>query len=279
MSDDIRNRFNPPKTRNKSGKPSKASRPSGQLSKASKKPNSDLFSIWDDQRRMDAEEKKMARELAETKKKAKELQKTLRKHKFGESKIALKDNSKATIKMTKDYVNRVKTWIGSRKKKVLGATTLIVGVFVLLAVFIDKPNKTDTLGDSMQVSSQELPREKPEFQLLYPAGSKEDEFEVVRISPDGSAPSYTYVDRLAGDTTVFQVTQQLIPRNFDLEKTARDFQATNVIQIDETKVYHGYSERGSTQSLMFQKNGNLISIRSPQKLTDDQWAGYIISLN
>jgi hypothetical protein len=74
------------------------------------------------------------------------------------------------------------------------------------------------------------------------------------------------------------VTQQEVPKKFDLEKTATEFQATDIIQIDDNKIYHGYSEKGGIQSLIFIKNDKLITIRSPEKFTDDQWAGYVISL-
>lgn len=129
-----------------------------------------------------------------------------------------------------------------------------------------------------EVVEQELPKERPKFELVYPSGREEDAYDVVRISPDGADASYAYLDRFMEEGAVFRVTQQKIPENFNIAKIAEDFQATNVIQVDETIVYHGYSEKGGVQSLLFEKDGLLILIRSPQRFTDDTWAGYVASM-
>jgi hypothetical protein len=244
-----------------------------------------IFGIWNEQRRMQAEEDKIARELAETKKKAKELSRTLRKHRYGEikqesfSKFGSVSNSASEI--ISKLIRKIKLWVKSHKRLAVGiasfATILFIGNLGYSAI---KPDPTATLGESTSSLpiTNELPREKPRFPILYPSSKSPDDFDVVRISPDGADVSYTYLDQLTVDGGVFKVTQQEIPEGFDLEKTATDFQATNIIQIDEDKVYHGYSEKGGVQSLIFTKNDKLITIRSPQKFTDDQWAGYIISL-
>ena len=101
----------------------------------------------------------------------------------------------------------------------------------------------------------------------------------MRISPPEAAPSYTYLDQMMDSDSIFRVTQQEIPADFDLSKAAVDLQATSIIQIDDMQVYHGYSEKGGIQSLLFIKNEKLVFIRSPQKFIDDIWASYILSLN
>lgn len=269
MNNDLRGRF-----RSKSGKKSPV-----HTDKAKTDKSDSIFSIWEDQRRMQAEEDKMARELKEAKKKAKELQKTLRKHKFGESKTALNDKTKTVAKKGRKHLKKIKSWIKTNKKKSAGTFVLLVAVVVVLNIATKKDNQVDTLGDSTDFTSQVLPREKPDFQLLYPAGSNEEDFEVVRNNPQSSAPSYVYVDSFPEETVNFQVSQQEVPDNFDLDKVSRDFQATNVIQIDDSKVYHGFSEKAKIQSLMFVKDGKLVLIASPKQYPDEQWAAYIISLN
>ena len=244
-----------------------------------------IFGIWNDQRRMQAEEDKIALELAETKKKARELSRTLRKHRYGEVKqeSLSKLNSALSLLRLKSHkvIKATRSWMSSHKMLATGLASVAVVLFVgSISYSLVKPDPKATLGDSTSSLSivDELPREKPKFPILYPSTKSPDDFDVVRISPDGADVSYTYLDQITSDGVVFKITQQEVPEGFDLEKTATDFQATNIIQIDEGKVYHGYSEKGGVQSLIFTKNDKLITIRSPQKLTDDQWAGYIISL-
>lgn len=244
-----------------------------------------IFGIWNEQRRMQAEEDKIARELAETKKKAKELSRTLRKHRYGEIKqesfTKFGSILNSAIELIGKFINKIKIWVKAHKKLAVGFASVAIILFIgNLAYSVVKPEPTATLGDSTSSLpvTDDLPREKPKFPILYPSGKSPSDFDVVRISPDGADVSYTFLDRITSDGQIFKVTQQEVPENFNLDKTAIDFKATSIIQIDDNKVYHGYSEKGGIQSLIFIKDDKLVTIRSPQKFTDDQWANYIISL-
>ena len=122
----------------------------------------------------------------------------------------------------------------------------------------------------------------PTFSMLLPKGKSEAEFRFAKVSPDDNAPTYAFNDLIDGKRVT--VSEQEVPKQFDynraveLERVAKDFQATNVIQIDEDKIYHGYSEKLRVQSLVFIKKDRLIFIKSPEKLTDDVWTGYILNL-
>jgi hypothetical protein len=226
----------------------------------------------------------MARELAETKRKAKELSKTLRAHRYGEVKTeSIKKLEQRKDKLSKSVVasfNSTKKWATGHKKPAIGVILLAFLLVGFVGYSMFKPNKTATLGDSTTNSalSKDLPVEKPVFTLLFRAGKSETDFDVKRTNPEGSAPAYTYLDSFTENDPKFQVSQQKTPDSFNLEKTANDFQATDVIQIDGDKVYHGLSDKTKTQSLLFVKKDRLLLISSPQKFTDDQWAAYIISL-
>ena len=123
---------------------------------------------------------------------------------------------------------------------------------------------------------------KPTFSMLLPKGKSEDEFKFAKISPDENAPTYAFNDLIDGKQVT--ISEQEVPKQFDynraveLERVAKDFQATNVIQIDENKVYHGYSEKLNVQSLILIKKDRLIFIKSPEKLPDDVWTDYILNL-
>jgi hypothetical protein len=274
MSDDMRFRFKEkPKQPNTSKREPKQTTDSGSI-----------FGVWEEQRRLQAEDEKMAKELAEAKKKAKELQKTLRKNKYGELNKQTKDFSTKFITDIKNFSSKL--FSSAKQHKKIAYT--LSGVFVVLisvtvvSGFIKTNDSTATLGDSTSSElkiEDDLPREKPDFGLLFPAGNNSDNYDVVRISPPEADASYTYLDRFTDDGQIFRVTQQEIPDSFDLAKTATDFQATSIIQVDDNVIYHGYSEKGGVQSILFIKDKKLISIRSPQKFNDDQWAAYYLALN
>lgn len=241
----------------------------------------DIFAMWNEQKRMQAEDKRIEQELAEAKKKARELKKTLYKNKFGEqtnkSKEVVGKSTKAASKhLKKAYAQGMK----HKKQLVIAGLVMAVGAGVFSIINRDS-SSTGTLGDSVESGLQiqeELPREKPAFTLLFPDGRSASNFDVVRISPPEAAASYTYLDRFNEDSQIFRVTQQEIPDGFNLEEAATGFQATSVIDVDGNKIYHGYSESGGIQSLLFIKKEKLVLIRSTQKFSDDQWAAYYLAL-
>jgi len=104
----------------------------------------------------------------------------------------------------------------------------------------------------------------------------------VRVSPEGNDPVYTFIDMV--ETSKVSISQQEVPKSFEynksveLERVAKEFQAIDVIQIDSMKVFHGVSDKNKQQSLIFIKGDLLVFIKSPQKLSDEAWAGYILNL-
>jgi hypothetical protein len=244
-----------------------------------------IFDLWEDQKRMQREDAKLARELKEAKKRAKELQKTLRKHQFGESTSLIQKHLSSLFgKLNKIASGVIKKPFRFAKNNKKLASVMSVFMILILgsALFYYSNSRSEqTLGDSTALKTDqtlEIPREIPKYNLLFPGGKSASDYEIVRISPDGSSPSYTYLDQISGADTQFKVTQQEIPLNFDLQKVAESFATTSIIQVNDVMAYHGYSERAATQSLIFVKNDRFVLISSPDKLTDDQWANYILSL-
>jgi hypothetical protein len=184
---------------------------------------------------------------------------------------------------------------GSKYVKKQKFTTKAVATALLLAIVvgayytqkpthkINKPDITKVAGATDTTpSTDKLVKEKPSFNILYPEGHKNEGVDTVKVSPAGNDPVYAFSDTVEGAQVT--VSQQQVPKSFDynqaveLERVAKDFQAINVIQIDANKVYHGLNEKTKVQSLIFIKNNLLVFIRSSNKLTDDQWTGYILSL-
>lgn len=177
-------------------------------------------------------------------------------------------------------INPAKLGLSAKRVSVLAivAAIIVAGGVLLFGRGHDR-DIAATLGDSTEVISGELPASEPSFKLLFPIDTEPSAYDARQTNPPGNDPTYTYLDRFASDEPIFQVTEQQVPEgDFDIVKVATDFQATNTIQVDGIIVYHGFNERDNVQSLIFVKDGILVSIRSPQQYSDDQWAGYVISM-
>jgi hypothetical protein len=272
MSDDIRFRFRERRRQTNTSK---------REPKKTADSTSSIFGIWEEQKKLELEDKKLEQEIKEAKRKAKELKRTLYKNKFGDTKKAAKNTFEKLKAKIKKYTHTVTTFILKRKKLAGAFFLVVVAMFSLQLIFFGKEEPSATLGESTAQNQiqDDLPREKPDFNLLFPAGTSSDNYDVVRISPPEADASYTYLDKFTENGQIFNVTQQEVPNSFNLADTATDFQATNVIQVDDNQIFHGYSEKGGIQSVLFVKDEKLVLIRSPQRFNDDQWIAYYLSLN
>lgn len=210
---------------------------------------------------------------------------------FSKAKIlVLKINKKYRLyKSFSLVVNNIK------KHKRVAATVGTLSLVVIVLFFSRNKSEpkyiTDTLGassiSSNQVANTEedikiVEKEETDFTLLFPDGKNQDALEVALISPPSNDPVYAYIDDLGGQK--IQISQQRLPESFNKERDtklqalAKDFQATNVISVDESNLYHGYSEKTKVQSVIFIKNNTLVFISSPQKQSDDVWVAYYLSL-
>ena len=189
-------------------------------------------------------------------------------------------NSNSAEKLSQG-LSVVRRGIMSKKVVAVFVVVLLTGVGIkALTGSSNSSNDSGTLG--AKVTSSNLPTEKPKYNLLFPQGKNEKDYKVVRISPDGNAPAYAYVDVVNG--VQVKITQQELPDqlktdvDLGLEKVAKDFQATSIIQVDDKKIYHGYNEKSHVQSLIFVKNSRLIFIAAPEKIDDSIWAAFYLSL-
>jgi hypothetical protein len=204
--------------------------------------------------------------------------------------------SRLSSKLKKN-LSRVFIVISKQKKR---AFVVVFSVLTLVAaanLIFSKPSaqrpergdETDALGVSVSSEKVENSQTGPdivtttEFELLFSSGKSQESFEIALVSPPQNEPVYAYVDTIDG--IELRISQQRVPEAFagdqatKLEEVAKDFQATDIIQIDDMKVYHGFTERfGGTQSLVFIKKDVMVFISSAQKQSDDVWAGYVLGL-
>ena len=254
----------------------------------------EIYSIWASQSKMYDDKDLPFKEIQDFKQKQRlitDIKNVLKDDNVGDrldsSRFSFKWLSKHKVRSLIRKFNFRKFNIQSfRTKKPVIAIFIALPFIIVATILVLNNNNTEqsqtaTLGESNAKIpiADALPREKPStFSLLLPQNLSESDYDIVRISPDDADASYTYLDRFTDSGTIFRVTQQQVPENFNLQEVATDFQATSIIQVDDITVYHGYSERGRVQSLLFIKEDVLVTIRSSEKFDDDQWASYVISL-
>lgn len=251
----------------------------GRLSTRRYVPPQDIGRVWHEQKKLTEERWKLGPEDKSIFEDAKK--KLIR--------VVLKTKKRVhhrvSFKGAKNLVLLIKTKIKSKPKTY---SAIGLAVIALLPIFLtmgsskrtDEPKSLGVAVEASAGSNDGKTDEKPSFSILHPNG-KEELLEVTRKTPTGVL-LHTYRDTVEGAEV--EVTQQELPESFkssptaELEKMAKNFQATDIIQIDEAFVYHGLDEKTRVQSLFTIKNNVLISIRSNVKLSDDTWAGYILSL-
>lgn len=250
-----------------------------------KKDSPDIGDVWEELHKINKqEEKAFNQKIDKVKTKFKKLKiKTPLISKSKTTKKPPKTPKKSTIKL-KSHLRK------KRVRLVMGLIAIFLCIITVRSVIFK--DKTDQLGAktgaSTQMSSGNIDADIPqvdstEFPLVWPSGKSEKDFKIVRVSPFGNDTVYAYIDIL--NNQEIKISQQKLPERFKTERDVKlkeladSFQATNVIQVDEQKIYHGYSQNINTQSLIFIKKDLLIFIASPQQTRDEIWAGYISGLN
>lgn len=176
----------------------------------------------------------------------------------------------------------------SKKAKISFALILILVIIGVIFTMYKKNNNDakEVAGASTGSQSGESTgpqEESPNYKILYPGAKNASTVgKIVRISPPGQNPAYTYVDTL-GNIQI-NVTQQELPDKFktdqdaELDKLAKSNNQNDIIQVDGVKVYSGQSTKGA-QSLTFIKGNLLIFIKAGNKISDEAWVAYISALH
>ena len=240
----------------------------------------DIGRVWSEQKRLEQEQWKLA---PDDKPLFQELKLLFQKNMAGLKSVYMKVNAKksanSTPKMLRSYAKAHPMKIGA-----ILALVLVLVPFVLAMTQRGQSNPPKSLGantaELATLPDDGKTDEKPVFTQLHPGG-KTDLLEVTRKTPTGELV-HTFRDTIEGIDV--EVTQQELPETFksslavELEKMAKNFQATDVIQVDDSLIFHGLDEETRVQSLFTAKKGVLISIRSAAKLSDDTWAAYFLAL-
>lgn len=273
----------------------------------------DIGDIWREQKRIREEESLLELEYRQAKQKAKAIKAKMKEQQkieeaplIGELKrhapnaelqpeklleAAKKAYRPIQLSVVGLFIRFIKP-VASRRKTLALAVLVVASVMIM---FIAKPfgssgrdkskdaSATATLGEAVSTGTGDLEGvQDTEFELIYPNSVNPSNVKVVRVNPDNAATVYAYVDKL--DDAQLRISQQVVPENFkpsvdtSLKDLAESFNLNYIIQIDDTKVYHGFNDKDNTQALMFVKENLLVLIASSQKLSDDTWASYIATM-
>ncbi len=165
-----------------------------------------------------------------------------------------------------------------------------VALLVALAIsgalhFLHKPivgNNDPATSSSAQQPTGPVPG-NPSYNTLLPVGKSVASLGGwYRISPPDRDPVYAFTDKVAG--VKIDVSEQPLPDSFkdntaeSIAQLAQSFNAGQKLSVKGTTVYVGTSAKGP-QSLIFSKNNLLVLIKSAAIVSNDQWVGYVNSLN
>lgn len=170
-----------------------------------------------------------------------------------------------------------------QKKHVAGLVAAVVLVFSVAGFMSYGSQKNGGAEDPKGAKGVLDAADKgPEFVATLPVGKSVDDLGGWgRVSPPDKEPVYAFVDAI-GSVQV-RVSQQPLPESFkedlanSLANLAKQFAATKTIQVDESTVYIGTSEKGP-QSVILSRKSLLVLIKSDKTVSDDQWAAYIAAL-
>ncbi|HMM62334.1 MAG TPA: hypothetical protein PKC86_02120 [Candidatus Saccharibacteria bacterium] len=160
-------------------------------------------------------------------------------------------------------------------------TLLLIGLFFVLQDNNSVPPNIKPNDDSKPIDTG-ADSNQPKYNTITPGGKNIGQLGGwTRVSPINSNPVFAYVDYI--DNIPIRVSQQPLPDGFDQDTTAQidqlaiGYNANEKITVDNISVHIGTNSKGP-QSVIFVKNNLLILITSSAKITNDQWANYISSL-
>lgn len=279
--------------------------------------DSDILEVWKKQEELKKETERMELEYELTKKMARELKLKLKERNQpyeGEGiddafKDLLSPEAKDLAKKIKPKLQKTKhisknilysTWLSVKKyikffklainkylnSKKLKLATIPFVILLVVGIVVTKPfshhiSVHDVQGASQSNSPSIEKDAKPDFATLYPADKTIEQLGgFTRVSPPDSAPAYAFAD--AVENIKIKLTQQQLPDALKtsptgVEDLAKRYNATKLLQVDNTNVYLGKSEKGP-QTAIFTKDGLLVFVVAEKELSEIQWVRYVTNL-
>jgi hypothetical protein len=163
---------------------------------------------------------------------------------------------------------------------VTGALGVIAIIWLVGRQTIINSPPANSVPDTSKAGS--LQRGTPDYPTILPANKTIEQLGGwTRVSPPDRNPVFAYVDKI-GNIQI-NVSQQPLPAGFEvesdgqIEQLAAGYKANEKITVGTTSVHIGTSVKGP-QSVIFSKDKLLVLIKSSAKVSNNDWAGYVNSL-
>lgn len=164
----------------------------------------------------------------------------------------------------------------SKKVFIITSGIAIIAISAVVFIGISLQSSGQSTGTNRSVASPQYPTVVPDGKTIEDLGGWK------RVSPPKNDPVYAFNDKI--DDVAISVSQQPVPKSFKGDATnkvadlAKNFNATNKVNADDTVVYVGTSSKGP-QSVIFMKKDVLVLIKSEKKIENTAWANYIKTLH
>lgn len=158
---------------------------------------------------------------------------------------------------------------------------IALATVIILANNQSKNTAADKEGDAA-LKQQDVDAKVPYYETLIPTGKTIEQLGGwTRSSPTDRNAGFVYVDYIRDNRIT--VNQQVLPEDFkvdtavQMDALAKSLNATEVLTVEGLIVHIASSSKGP-QTVLFNKKGLLVFLRSSVKLSNDDWIGYINSL-
>lgn len=184
----------------------------------------------------------------------------------------------------KTHQKAKKLWQYKTFRLILALSFIVVIALITVTILTrNQSQDTPTAKDGgSPVSQQDLDAQVPYYETLIPVGKTIDQLGGwTRSSPVDRNAGFVYVDYIRENRIT--VNQQILPEDFktdtnvQMDALAKSLNATEVLTVGGLMVHIASSSKGP-QTVLFNEKGLLVFLRSSVKLSNDDWIGYINSL-
>lgn len=213
----------------------------------------------------------------------KQLQKKRNTHTI-EIKLEVPQFKKTEAIAKKTHQKAKRLWQYKSFKLFVAAGFVIIIAVTTVTILVNNQSKSIAVANDGKtpVNQQEQDARVPYYDTLIPAGKTIEQLGGwTRSSPTDRNAGFVYVDFIRDNRIT--INQQVLPEDFkvdtnvQMDAIAKSLSATEVITIEGLTVHVATSSKGP-QTVLFNKNDLLVFLRSSVKLSNDDWIGYINSL-
>lgn len=185
---------------------------------------------------------------------------------------------------TKSVAVARKAWRKRHIRIIMAACLVVLAGSLTVLLLAQKRTDSPLISGKQLTTTSEISQKAlvPQFDTLLPSGSSIEALGGwTRVSPPDRNAVFAYSDAIRDNRII--ISQQPLPDDFlgnidgKVEELAQSYKATEKLTANGMVVYIGTSAKGP-QSVIFTKNNLLVLIKSSVKLSNDDWVGYVNSL-